>query len=53
MLNSVFFCLALSIKLQIVRGSVLHTSKNKIHTEALYERPIGFGYKILLMQHMS
>lgn len=41
-LNSVFFCQALTIKRQITCGNVLHTSKTKIHIKALYEEPTVF-----------
>lgn len=52
MLNSVFFCLALSTKLQILCGNILYTFKNKIHIKVLYEEPTGFGTEISLTKQM-
>lgn len=52
-LNSVFFCPALKIPLQIMCGNILYISKNKIHKKVLYEEPISFGKNISLMKHMS
>jgi len=52
MLNSIFFCPTLSIKLQMICSDVLDISKNKIRIKALYEEPTGFGNKISLVKHM-